>query len=119
MIKICPQCGKGNPDNSVFCIYCGQNLSGVGVKPFAQSASGVGVKDSGVHVKPGGGRAAQPYQPQVSAPIRPSRISPPGMCFYHNQIPAVYVCARCGRSICKDCAKNHSGMVFCVQCAPR
>lgn len=118
MTKTCPQCGRGNADETLYCIYCGYNFSGVGVKPAGPPpSSGVAMKGPGVRVKPGGGPAAQPYPPQ--APVRPSRISSPGMCFYHTQIPAKYVCARCGRSICRDCAKIRGDMVFCVQCAPR
>ena len=49
----------------------------------------------------------------MGIPIRSSRI---GMCFYHQDLPAVYVCNRCGRPICRDCAKSYSGLTLCPQC---
>jgi hypothetical protein len=46
----------------------------------------------------------------------PSRMSRIGMCYYHPDLPAVYICNRCGRPICRDCAKNYSGLILCPQC---
>ncbi|MEM2902043.1 MAG: hypothetical protein QXO32_04865, partial [Candidatus Bathyarchaeia archaeon] len=31
-------------------------------------------------------------------------------------LPAVYVCNRCGRPICRDDAKAYSDLILCPQC---
>jgi hypothetical protein len=107
MVRKCPNCGANNADEASFCSKCGQNLAqseGMAVKPKVKIVQDLKEKPTSV---------VAPVVPRVS-----SRISPPGMCFYHNQIPASYVCGRCGRSICNNCAKNIGGMVFCPQCVP-
>ena len=71
----------------------------------------IGVKydDSGygVKVKGDGGSMRQP-----------TRLSTPGMCFYHQQIPAVYICTKCGRSLCHSCSQQYGSLTFCPQCNP-
>ncbi len=44
------------------------------------------------------------------------RVPPPGMCFYHPSLPAVYICNRCGRAICRDDSKAYMDLVLCPQC---
>jgi hypothetical protein len=48
--------------------------------------------------------------------MAPLRVPPPGMCFYHPNLPAVYICSRCGRPICRDCSKEYMGLILCPQC---
>lgn len=55
----------------------------------------------------------QSYTGSVGMSTRVSRI---GMCYYHPDLPAVYVCNRCGRPICRDCAKAYVGLMLCPQC---
>ena len=49
---------------------------------------------------------------------KPMRLPTPGMCFYHNEIPATYVCNKCGRAICVNCAEKYGALTFCSQCNP-
>ena len=46
----------------------------------------------------------------------PIRVPAPGQCFYHPNLPAIYVCNRCGRSICRDDSKAYMDLVLCPQC---
>ncbi len=56
-------------------------------------------------------RVVTPVTPGV-----PMRVPPPGMCFYHPSLPAVYICNRCGRAICRDDSKAYIDLVLCPQC---
>jgi DNA-directed RNA polymerase subunit RPC12/RpoP len=49
----------------------------------------------------------------IGMPMRAIRV---GSCFYHPDLPAVYVCNRCGKNICRDCAKSYGGLILCPQC---
>ena len=40
----------------------------------------------------------------------------PGMCYYHQSLPAVYICSRCGRSICRDDSRFYGDLILCPQC---
>jgi hypothetical protein len=42
----------------------------------------------------------------------------PGMCAYHAELPAAFICNRCGKSICSTCAVRYGQVVFCPQCSP-
>ena len=72
-------------------------------------SNGIGVKqgDDGIAVK-GGGAGMR----------KPTRLPTPGMCFYHSEIPATYVCNKCGRAICVNCANKYGSLTFCPQCNP-
>lgn len=72
----------------------------------------IGVKDQGIGVKVKGGGA-----PMMGG-RQPTRLPTPGMCFYHQQIPATYVCNKCGRAICHTCGQRFGPLVFCPQCNP-
>jgi DNA-directed RNA polymerase subunit RPC12/RpoP len=90
MVKRCSRCGYDNRDESRFCSSCGTPLF-----------------------------AAPPMKP-VPVPAPPLRsITQPGMCFYHPNLPAIHICSRCGRSICRDCSIPRMGIVLCPECSHR
>lgn len=97
MVKRCPTCGYNNRDDAVFCSSCGTNLSTTGVQPALKPVPSV--------------RVVTPVSP--GAPVR---VPAPGMCYYHQSLPAVYVCNRCGRAICRDDSKGYMDLVLCPQC---
>ena len=101
MVKKCPSCGYNNRDDASFCSSCGASL---GVTTFAP-----------VPVP-----ALKPVPSvRVVTPVSPGgpiRVPAPGQCFYHPNLPAVYVCNRCGRSICRDDSKAYMDLVLCPQC---
>lgn len=45
-------------------------------------------------------------------------IPPPGMCAYHTELPAGFICNKCGKSICQSCSIRYGQVVFCPQCSP-
>ncbi|HUK27223.1 MAG TPA: zinc-ribbon domain-containing protein [Candidatus Acidoferrales bacterium] len=96
MVKKCPSCGYNNRDDASFCSSCGASL-GVTAVPTLKPVPSVRVVTP---VSPGG----------------PIRVPAPGQCFYHPNLPAVYVCNRCGRSICRDDSKAYMDLVLCPQC---
>ena len=96
MVKKCPSCGYNNRDDASFCSSCGASLAGAAA-PALKPVPSVRVVTP---VVPGG----------------PVRVPPPGQCYYHPNLPAVYVCNRCGRSICRDDSKAYMDLVLCPQC---
>ncbi|MBS7659038.1 MAG: zinc ribbon domain-containing protein [Candidatus Bathyarchaeia archaeon] len=97
---ICSFCSKNNRSESKFCYNCGKPLQRQPVKvnvllPILKASSGFMVK-----------------------PL-PRIIPGVGMCYYHPNLPAAYICARCGRAICKYCAKIYGALVFCPECFSR
>jgi len=96
MVKKCNSCGYNNRDDASFCSSCGASLAGAAV-PALKPVPSVRVVTP---VSPGG----------------PIRVPPPGQCYYHPNLPAVYVCNRCGRSICRDDSKAYMDLVLCPQC---
>jgi len=95
MVK-CPFCGRENPEGSNFCYNCGHKL------PKAKG------KKAAVAPTP------SPLLKRVT-PLR-MPVPSPGMCYYHPNIPASYICARCGRPVCKYCASYYNGLVLCPEC---
>ena len=95
MVKKCPSCGYNNRDDAAFCSSCGASLAGAA--PALKPVPSVRVVTP---VSPGG----------------PIRVPAPGQCFYHPNLPAIYVCNRCGRSICRDDSKAYMDLVLCPQC---
>jgi hypothetical protein len=95
MVKKCPSCGYNNRDDAAFCSSCGASLAGA--VPALKPVPSVRVVTP---VTPGG----------------PIRVPAPGQCFYHPNLPAIYVCNRCGRSICRDDSKAYMDLVLCPQC---
>ena len=96
MVKKCLSCGYNNRDDASFCSSCGASLAGA-APPALKPVPSVRVVTP---VSPGG----------------PIRVPPPGQCYYHPNLPAVYVCNRCGRSICRDDSKAYMDLVLCPQC---
>ena len=98
MVRKCPSCGYNNRDDAAFCSSCGTSIAAAGPPtPALKPVPSVRVVTP---VSPGG----------------PVRVPPPGQCFYHPNLPAVYVCNRCGRSICRDDSKAYMDLVLCPQC---
>ncbi len=98
MVKRCPSCGYNNRDDATFCSSCGASIGGTSsMGPALKPVPSVRVVTP---VSPGG----------------PVRVPAPGQCFYHPSLPAVYVCNRCGRSICRDDSKTYMDLVLCPQC---
>lgn len=96
MVKKCPSCGYNNRDDAAFCSSCGASLAGAAA-PSLKPVPSVRVVTP---VSAGG----------------PIRVPAPGQCFYHPNLPAIYVCNRCGRSICRDDSKGYMDLVLCPQC---
>ena len=96
MVKKCPSCGYNNRDDAAFCSSCGASLAGA-MAPALKPVPSVRVVTP---VSPGG----------------PIRVPAPGQCFYHPNLPAIYVCNRCGRAICRDDSKAYMDLVLCPQC---
>jgi len=95
LVRKCPTCGANNRDDASFCSACGTSLvAPPSVKPVPSV------------------RVVSPVMPAGA----PMRVPPPGMCFYHPNLPAIYVCNRCGRPICRDDAKAYQDLVMCPQC---
>ena len=94
MVKKCPTCGYNNRDDAAFCSSCGASLGGA---PALKPVPSV--------------RVVTPVSPG-----NPIRVPAPGQCFYHPNLPAVYVCNRCGRAICRDDSKAYMDLVLCPQC---
>ncbi len=105
MVKKCPNCGVNNRDDAVFCSQCGTT--------FAQPPAAAPAAVPPPTVKPVPSvRVVTPMAP-AAAPVR---VPAPGMCYYHPTLPAIYVCNRCGRPICRDCAKAYGDLILCPQC---
>ena len=96
MVKKCPSCGYNNRDDAAFCSSCGASLAGAAA-PALKPVPSVRV-----------------VTPVTSG--SPIRVPAPGQCFYHPNLPAIYVCNRCGRSICRDDSKAYMDLVLCPQC---
>lgn len=97
MVKRCPTCGYNNRDDAMFCSSCGTSLTVAPAQPALKPVPSV--------------RVVTPVSPGM-----PVRVPPPGMCYYHPSLPAVYVCNRCGRAICRDDSKGYMDLVLCPQC---
>lgn len=95
----CPSCGTDNPNKAKYCSKCGAPIAATEAAPAA--------------VKPV--PHAKVITP-IARPTAPTRVPSIGMCFYHPNLRATYICNRCGRPICSDCAKPHGDLVFCPQC---
>ncbi|MEM2895974.1 MAG: B-box zinc finger protein [Candidatus Bathyarchaeia archaeon] len=100
---MCQVCESESEDFASFCSNCGSSL----FSPSATFSSGQTL------VKPVLGSN------DPSLVYMPLRAAPSGVCFYHQNLPAAYICSRCGRPICRNCAKPYLGLVLCTPCFTR
>src|SRR5512136_26373 len=117
-MRQCLSCGSKNADDAAFCSMCGTS--------FAESQPQQPMQPVGSIMKPT--PAVRTITPLAQTP---PRLSPPvarpqttvGSCFYHPELPALYVCAKCERQICSSCARPYGQIAICPQCywtlAPR
>jgi hypothetical protein len=92
MTRTCPICGTENLESALFCSKCGVSLTQE--------------------------KRTEKHQASQTVSVLSERIPSPGMCHYHQSIKASYICSRCGRSICGNCARKIGGIIFCLNCAP-
>ena len=118
----CPKCGKANPKRAKFCYDCGSLMyppptaslpptvtPTVSIQLAPKPAPAVRV------ISPTGIPQLQPVQ--ETTPARVSiRIPTMGTCSYHRELPAMYICSKCSKSICKACGRPYLNMMFCPQC---
>jgi hypothetical protein len=102
---LCQVCGKPNSDDARFCFSCGTTLSqGPPVKVEVKSPLGSFP-----------GMTTPPTMPSPPAYV-PRQVSRRGSCYYHAELPASFVCLRCGRSICSACTRQYGVLTFCTEC---
>lgn len=49
-------------------------------------------------------------------PLPITKVVPSGMCFYHPNLRATYICRLCGRSICRHDSRLYGEMIICSLC---
>jgi hypothetical protein len=119
----CPKCGKANPKRAKFCYDCGSPMylpRGSHMQPPGKPTVSV----QQIPKQPPNVRViTSPTAGQVptTAPTNQTRtvsmrIPPMGTCSYHRELPAMYICSRCSRSICKSCARQYLDLTFCPEC---
>ena len=96
----CTVCGNENPPEATFCAKCGEKVK------------------AAIQIKAQRAPVMAQQQPMMRQQRTIRTVATPGMCFYHQQLPATYICGRCGRAICRTCGKNISGLIFCPHCSP-
>ncbi|MEM2123599.1 MAG: B-box zinc finger protein [Candidatus Bathyarchaeia archaeon] len=95
----CPICNVENPYNTAFCLHCGN--------PLAAAVPTVKAMPAPLSF-------GYPSLGRIGMPTRAVRV---GSCFYHPDLPAVYICNRCGKAICRDCTKSYGGLILCPPCS--
>jgi hypothetical protein len=104
----CPNCGKRNSKKSNFCYACGKSL---------KSESGIPKPAPTVKViTPLDLTSPKDFSFDQPAQIMRPNTERPGMCYYHPDLPAMYVCGRCNRPICINCGKPYGQLILCPQC---
>lgn len=128
MVKDCPKCGGANRDIASFCSKCGTSFSPPGAQVTPPPVVPV-TPPPVVPVTPppppppntspqtAPGFPSVPGSPQVR-PTAPSFPKSPGagMCSYHPNLPAIYICSKCGKPICQNCTRTYMNLVLCPQC---
>jgi hypothetical protein len=117
-MRQCSSCGTTNADEAAFCSMCGTSFSGGQPQQFMQPVSGA--------IKPiPTVRTITPLAQtatQFPSPTARPQMSV-GSCSYHPELPASYICVRCGRQICFSCTRPYGQLAICPQCywtiAPR
>jgi hypothetical protein len=101
MVKKCVSCSTNNVDESNYCYNCGTSFQIKVKKPQSKSIL-----------------TTIPTLPLSYPVVHPivTRTINPGMCYYHNVLPARYICTRCGKQVCSNCALNYFGLVLCPPC---
>ncbi|MEM2225772.1 MAG: zinc-ribbon domain-containing protein [Candidatus Bathyarchaeia archaeon] len=97
LVKKCPSCGYSNRDDAAFCASCGLPLPSAAAPPAVKPVPSV--------------RVVTPV-----APAAPARVPAPGMCYYHPHLPAVNICSRCGRSVCRYDSIPYDNLILCPPC---
>ena len=91
MVTKCPSCGHDNREEANYCLKCGVKIT---VPPTHVASETVADQEPPTTIEPN---------------------VPPG-CSFHPDAMASYLCGRCGRALCRSCARLSSGMVFCPLC---
>jgi len=87
----CPSCGYDNRKEANYCLKCGLSI----VEPPRQMPE-----------------AMRPL-PMVAA----EAASRAARCSFHPFAAATYLCGRCGRPLCRSCARSFFTMVLCPLCS--
>ncbi|MEM2895969.1 MAG: zinc-ribbon domain-containing protein [Candidatus Bathyarchaeia archaeon] len=111
MVRKCTLCGFNNRDDANYCSNCGSPLA-MPTVPMAPPMPTVPMAPPTVKPVP----SVRVVSPVAPPPMAPLRVPSPGMCFYHSNLPAAYICSRCGRPICRDCARFYGDLILCPQC---
>ena len=117
-MRQCSSCGSKNADDAAFCSMCGTSFAESQPQQFMQPASSVTKPVPVVRTITPLAQAAPRLPPPVAQPQMTV-----GSCFYHPELPASYICVRCGRQICVSCTRPYGQLAICSQCywalAPR
>jgi len=100
VMSVCQVCGKANADDARFCFSCGTGLT----------------QAPPVKVDIKSPLASFPPTPAVPPIYTPRQMVRSGSCYYHPELPSIFVCSRCGRSICAGCNKQYGALSFCPEC---
>lgn len=119
----CPKCGKANPKRAKFCYDCGSPMY-LPQESHIQPPGKPTISVQQIPKQPPNVRViTSPTAGQMSttAPTNQTRtvsmrIPSMGNCSYHRELPAMYICSRCSRSICRACARQYLDLTFCPEC---
>lgn len=84
-MSVCPKCGAQQDDENLFCAKCGAQMPPQDVIP-----------------------TFTPPADDAPAFTPPTRNFDGPVCYHHPDEPAAAQCARCGKYICRDCAKAYT-----------
>ncbi|MCX6659322.1 MAG: hypothetical protein NTX81_02930 [Candidatus Bathyarchaeota archaeon] len=119
----CTKCGKANPKRAKFCYDCGSSMYPMPSTTYPSTVTPTISVQAAPKPSPAVRVIAPTGTPQLSpAPNIAERrtvsmkIPSMGNCSYHRELPAMYICGRCGRRICKACGRQYLDMMFCSQC---
>jgi len=122
MAKKCARCSYDNTDESKFCMMCGKSFFAA---PLTKPVVVEPCYDPSHSHHPAVMVRSISFTSLATKPISSIMVSPPsvrsitpiGMCFYHHDLPAIHVCARCGRQICRNCSVPRIASIFCPECS--
>ena len=103
----CPNCGKRNAKKSNFCYACGKSL---------KLEDRISKPAPTVKVITPLNLEAPSYDVNQSMQIIRPYTERAGMCYYHPDLPAMYICGRCNKSICVNCSRPYGQIILCPQC---